>query len=474
MTLQKSYITIIAILWVATCLAQTPSPMPTPLPMQRTLPYHQCVNYAANRLIYPGDSTKMMDFYARLDSLAIFGSKNINIVHIGGSHIQADIYSNRLRLNFANLLPGFAAQRGAIFPFSAARTNNPQNYKIAYTGHWEKSQNSLPPITEILGLMGYTIATRDTTATISFQLNTEEYNTRWQYNRLRLLAQVNDTAHIPVLIVGDDTIPAKTENESFVFYLKNFAHDGTIALCHKSKQNRLEQKYNDMHYCKFSESVTDTPTYVTPTSDSLHIGLESDNGIIAICNQSSKSGCLFSIMGLLPENDFNGITYHALGVNGASLKSWLRCEKFDEQVRFLAPDMVIMAVGVNDANVPYGSFSTEQYKQEYRALLQKIYAVNPACAVIFITNNDCVLRAGRRSYGPNKNTALVQKAMMELAKEEGAAVWDLYEIMGGLGSMAVWRDAGLANKDRVHFLVPGYELLGDMMYNAIIFDWLYK
>lgn len=63
--------------------------------------------------------------------------------------------------------------------------------------------------------------------------------------------------------------------------------------------------------------------------------------------------------------------------------------------------------------------------------------------------------------------------MTSLAREHDAALWDMYRIMGGLGSMAVWRDAGLANRDRVHFLTPGYRLLGDLLYNALIYDWLY-
>ena len=141
---------------------------------------------------------------------------------------------------------------------------------------------------------------------------------------------------------------------------------------------------------------------------------------------------------------------------------------------FIKPDLAIMSIGVNDANVEYGKFNKEIFKERYNQLLAKIYAANPNCAIIFITNNDCVVRVGRRSYGLNKNTALVQQAMHELAEEHNGVVWDLYEIMGGLGSISVWNEAGLAYKDRVHFLVPGYNLLGDMLYNAIIYEWLYN
>lgn len=445
-------------------------------PLMKELPHYDCINHKANRLIYCGDSSKFEQFFAKLDSLALWGEGNINILHIGGSHIQAGVFPNRMRTNFANIQPGFAASRGAIFPYTAARTNNPKNYSVSYSGEWKKCQNSRPPITETLGLMGYTISTNNTQSSITFNLNPEEFGSNWKYNKLRLLATVGDSDLMPILIVGDDTIPSVYEDSSFIFRLNVLAESGTIALGYVKEFDRLLNKYNSSIQSVDSLFVEENMDSLSIDSVySLEIGLESDNGLCAENSQHSAIGeYKFSIMGILPENDFNGITYHSMGVNGASLQSWLRCERLEEQLAFVKPDVAIMAVGINDANVPKGKFSKEMFKARYNNLLSKIYAVNPNCAVIFITNNDCVVRVGRRSYGLNENTAIVQKAMYELAKEHNAAVWDLYEIMGGLGSITIWNEVGLANKDRVHFLVPGYNLLGDMLYNAIVWEWLYK
>ena len=445
-------------------------------PLMKELPHYDCINHKANRLVYCGDSAKFEQFFAKLDSLALWGEGNINILHIGGSHIQAGVFPNRMRTNFANIQPGFAASRGAIFPYTAARTNNPKNYSVSYSGEWKKCQNSRPPITETLGLMGYTISTNNTQSSITFNLNPEEFGSNWKYNKLRLLATVGDPDLMPILIVGDDTIPSVYEDSSFVFRLNAWAESGTITLGYVKEFDRLLNKYNSSIQSVDSLFIEENmDSLVTDSVYSLEIGLESDNGLCAENSLHSATGeYKFSIMGLLPENDFNGITYHSMGVNGASLQSWLRCERLEEQLAFVKPDVAIMAVGINDANVPKGQFSKEMFKTRYNNLLSKIYAVNPNCAVIFITNNDCVVRVGRRSYGLNENTAIVQKAMYELATEHNAAVWDLYEIMGGLGSITVWNEVGLANKDRVHFLVPGYNLLGDMLYNAIVWEWLYK
>ena len=455
-------------------------------PLMRQLPHYDCVNYDANKLILKGDSNRLSTFFAKLDSLALWGDNEINIVHIGGSHIQAGVFPNRMRMNFSNILPGFSGERGAIFPYSAARTNNPKNFEIHYSGEWKKCQNSRPPVTETLGMMGYTISTNDLNCSIEFNLNPEEFGSNWKFNKLRLFATIGDKDLMPILVVNGDTVPSVYEDSTFVFYLNNFAENGTIALGKISDFDRLYNKYNSQ-FINIKDSIQDSlslelekiynkkDSAQTLDSYQLEIGVESDN----IQNPTEEycatnTDWKFSIMGLLPENNFNGITYHSMGVNGASLPSWLRCEKFEQQMTFVKPDLAIMAVGVNDANVTSSNFSKETFKARYNQLLQKIYAANPNCAVIFITNNDCVVRVGRRSYGLNKNTALVQQAMHELAEEHNGAVWDLYEIMGGFGSISVWNEAGLANKDRVHFLVPGYNLLGDMLYNAIIYEWLYK
>jgi lysophospholipase L1-like esterase len=53
-----------------------------------------------------------------------------------------------------------------------------------------------------------------------------------------------------------------------------------------------------------------------------------------------------------------------------------------------------------------------------------------------------------------------------LAAQTSGAVWDQFEIMGGLKSMYKWMQAGLAKKDRVHFTNAGYNLMGDLFFNA--------
>jgi len=86
-----------------------------------------------------------------------------------------------------------------------------------------------------------------------------------------------------------------------------------------------------------------------------------------------------------------------------------------------------------------------------------------------VTNNDSY-RYVRRGMTYNTNTETVRRAMMELAEEYGAGVWDLYAVMGGAHSVEKWRDAGLVKYDRLHFTDVGYSLLGDLFVEALMAD----
>ena len=117
--------------------------------------------------------------------------------------------------------------------------------------------------------------------------------------------------------------------------------------------------------------------------------------------------------------------------------------------------------------MPPSHFNAEAFKASYRTLMDELRKVNPKVCFLFITNNDCFLRVGRQRRTLNRNTQKVEQAMMELAMECDGAVWNQFRIMGGYGSSNRWVNAHLMNRDHIHFLRPGYELLADLLFKAI-------
>jgi lysophospholipase L1-like esterase len=173
---------------------------------------------------------------------------------------------------------------------------------------------------------------------------------------------------------------------------------------------------------------------------------------------------LFTLQGLLLESDDPGIFLHASGVNGASTNSWLRCQRFSEDLALLHPDLVILSIGINDAHDP--DFQAARFKANYQQLIQRIRAASPGCAILLTTNTDSFIK--RRTV--NRRAEDVRQVMLVLSQEEGVAVWDALGVMGGVGSIRSWESVGLAKRDRIHLTREGYALLGDLLFDALMND----
>lgn len=103
----------------------------------------------------------------------LWGEGSVNVVHFGGSHIQADIYSNRLRQWMGSYVPNQQGARGLVFPFKIAKTNGPYDYSVDYTGKWSHVRNVSKSLDTKLGASGISVYTSDTNASIQLTFDTK-------------------------------------------------------------------------------------------------------------------------------------------------------------------------------------------------------------------------------------------------------------------------------------------------------------
>jgi lysophospholipase L1-like esterase len=77
-------------------------------------------------------------------------------------------------------------------------------------------------------------------------------------------------------------------------------------------------------------------------------------------------------------------------------------------------------------------------------------------------------------YASYPNIPLIRNAMRNAAFKTGVAFWDLYEAMGGQNSMVSWvnEKPSLAAKDFTHFNPQGARYVGEMIYEALMKDYL--
>lgn len=79
------------------------------------------------------------------------------------------------------------------------------------------------------------------------------------------------------------------------------------------------------------------------------------------------------------------------------------------------------------------------------------------------------MRRRRRTYSINPRTALAVQTIHKYADENGLAVWDMYNILGGTRRACLnWQEAGLMRPDHVHYMPDGYVLQGELLYQALI------
>lgn len=152
-------------------------------------------------------------------------------------------------------------------------------------------------------------------------------------------------------------------------------------------------------------------------------------------------------------------TYY--GINGAMASRYLEEDMLDiigeEQ-----PDLLIVSFGTNEA---HGSFDGDRNYDTYATLLRSVKAICPQCDFILTTP------PGSHFYRstPNEVTEEVARCIATFGKDQHVAVWDLYNMAGGVQSACSnWRNAGLMQFDLIHYTAEAYQLQGTLLAEAII------
>lgn len=371
------------------------------------------VQYRLNKYTFHKDEVPAFEsFYRKFDSLINYRKGQLRIYHIGGSHIQADIYSNKMRTYLNTFWPGLSGARGLIFPFTLAETNNPYNYRVEGYGTWEAHRNVIKKDTVTLGLLGISVDTKDSLA--GFKIYYREKETmRYLHDKIKIYHNVKNTSY------------------------------------------KVEFGYPELIKEVIVDSVTGFTQFI--------LTKEIDTAFFRITRVKSDTS-RFITYGVELMNSEPGVVYNSIGVNGASLPNYLRCQDFEKQLSQLPPDLFIFSVGTNDANVPFEDFDTAVYRKNLEDLIQRILKVNPNTAILLTVPNDAYYY---KKY-PNKNVARIREVVIGLSAKYGFGVWDFYGVMGELGSSMTWYKEGLMHKDRIHFTWEGYNLKGDLFFEAFL------
>jgi lysophospholipase L1-like esterase len=374
------------------------------------------VNYNLNQVEFFRDSIDFYSFYRKLDRLINVGDGKLNIVHFGGSHVQADIWTSKLRENFNEFINQKQAARGWVYPFKIgiARNNNPHNYEFTYTGKWDGCRAVNYSCNGNIGMNALKTTTYDSSSTFTLTLE-QRGKTEYLFDRIK------------------------------VFYDQHIqSYDLALDSPYFAKQIIVNKQGG------YTEFIFEQPM----------------KQVSFRCLKTDSLQNVFTLFGLFCDLDAPGINYNAMGANGASIPTFLKCNMMQQELEAIKPDLIIFSVGINDAFDP--NFCQSCYENNYRTWFEIVKKAAPNAAILFTTNTDSYKRGRKGKYYQNKTGLEVKSAMQNLSYQYNAGVWDLFSVMGGMGSIEFWIRNHMAAKDHVHLSSSGYRLLGDLMFNAFI------
>ncbi len=175
--------------------------------------------------------------------------------------------------------------------------------------------------------------------------------------------------------------------------------------------------------------------------------------------------------GVAAEHEGRGVIYDALGKNGAratDLLSW-NWRAMADNLERQNPRLIVIGYGSNE--VGDADLDIAEYTASFRELLARFRKAAPRASILVISPPDRATRVGGRWQTIPRMRSLVQ-AQRQAALGEGAAFWNLFQAMGGAGSIERWTTAQLAQPDRVHLTRSGYRLVAEMFYEELMRGYL--
>jgi lysophospholipase L1-like esterase len=183
------------------------------------------------------------------------------------------------------------------------------------------------------------------------------------------------------------------------------------------------------------------------------------------------TGALRSMFQLGFGAEGRGVVYDALGRNGARATDLLLWDwrAMADSLGRQNPKLIVIAYGSNE--VGDADLDIADYTASFRELLARFHRAAPRASILVISPPDRAARAGGRWQTIPRMRSLVQ-AQRQAALGEGAAFWNLFQAMGGSGSIERWTTAQLAQPDRVHLTRTGYRLVAQMLYEELMRGYL--
>ena len=206
----------------------------------------------------------------------------------------------------------------------------------------------------------------------------------------------------------------------------------------------------------------------------------------------STSDAPVTVTGIHVERQGDGVSYLSLGFPGATVQvlQKLNMANLSDDMRRLAPDIVILAFGTNEGF--NDALDMGAYTAEYQSVIGKLRSSQPNARLVLIgppdgarlpgncagPGHECPAPTPRADAASNSHCrfetppklAQVREAQRRIAEKNGAVFWDWSSVMPGPCGAQTWAAAtpALMARDFVHMTVEGYRLSADKFADFLI------
>ncbi len=376
----------------------------------RFVPIEKIIDQEKNVI---GNAASLGAFFNSLQKIEKKGEGKVNILHIGDSHIQSGVLAKVVRQKLQKVFGN--AGRGLICPYALARTNGPRDYTIASDATWTQESVIHKEKSLNIGICGLTILSDAHGADLTITLNSRDAVNN-KFNKISVFHE------------------NRLLNTDLVFLDTNGGKMAGVV------NRRLEQGC-----CNYVSSAE-----LAEYRDGLKIQALPKEG----------DADFTQINGIILESGNPGILYHNVGINGATYQDYNE-EAFIRQVAYLEPELIIISLGTNESFAR--NFHPDEFIGHVDILISGLKKHLSRAAFILT-----VPPYSLKGRSKNWNVPVIRRELLSYCQKNNLAYWDLFSVMGGLGSMRTWQANKLASPDSVHFLTSGYELQGKLLFDALI------
>jgi hypothetical protein len=270
------------------------------------------------------NTASLFPLLAKLYKIKNFSNEKAVFVHIGDSHIQADMETAVIR----NALQGYFgnAGRGLVFPYQVAKSNAPVDIISSSKSKWKGNRLAKTDTLIPCGVSGFGIQSESSNPELKLELRT--------------VNEVKDTFDKVSLFMGGNVSEILLEYDN------------------QSENNCYEKAPN---YAEFNlKSATSGFQLTFPSTDTIHFYGAS-----------------------LEKRNVGGIVYHSIGANGAKYSDYNKTSLFWNQLQNLNADCYIISLGTNEAQDP--NLTAEAFLIDVKKMVDKIKLVSPNACIILTT-----------------------------------------------------------------------------------------